>query len=89
MLEQIALIDDWTGHGMHVSTDPASNKMVECIALIVLEGTEYKRVYPEEPATFACPGDEGFDEWVIPIDTAAAEGAQLNDDRVSTLYGDG
>lgn len=89
VLDEIALIDDWTGHGMHVATNPAGNNMVECIALIVLEGTEYKRVYPEEPATFACPGDEGFDEWVITIETASSEAALLNDDRISTLYGDG
>jgi len=86
VLDQISTVDDWTGHGLHVSTNPAGNTMTRCMTILVLEGTEYRRVYPEEPATFACPEDEGFDEWVVTIDTPAVQAARLDENRVSTLY---
>jgi hypothetical protein len=86
VLEAIEGIDAWTGHGLHVPTDPSENQMVRCLALLVLEGTEWSRVYPEEPATFACPEDVGDDEWVVTIETAASQAAQLDENRVSTKF---
>ena len=86
VLEYISAVDEWTGHGLHIMTNPATNEAPECLAIVVLEGTEYKRVYPSEPATFACPADEGFDEWVVPVETVASEAALLDENRVSTKY---
>lgn len=88
VLDNVSAVGEWTGHGLHLAADPSANEKPACLAVVVLEGTEYKRVFPEEPATFACAEDVGVDDWVVTVETAASQRAQLNQERVSTLHGD-
>ena len=86
VLEELGQVNSWTGHGLHTETDPAGNRAARCGMIVKLENTEYVRVYPEEPATFAC--NEDFDEpdWRAIANTPAVEAAQLDANRLSTKF---
>ena len=86
VLDQVATIGEWTGHGLHVAADPTSKEKPPCVAVVELKGAGYRRVFPTEPATFACAADVGDDNWVVTVETTASQAAQLDEDRVSTLY---
>ena len=81
VLEEIGKITEWTGHGLHVPTNPGSNDAPTCGMLMELRGTEYVRALPEEPGTFDCD-----DDWRQTVSTAAVEAAQLDENRKSTRY---
>ena len=81
VLEEIGKITEWTGHGLHVPTNPGSNDAPTCGMLMELRGTEYVRALPEEPGTFDCD-----DDWRQNVSTAAVEAAQLDENRKSTRY---
>ena len=81
VLDEIAEITEWTGHGLHVPTYPAGNETPSCGLLYELKGTEYVRAAPEEIGTWECD-----DSWRQTITTPALEAAQLDENRKSTKY---
>lgn len=80
VLSEIRSISDWTGHGLHVPSNPSSNVMPECGILVEMVGTEYVRVAPAERGTYEC----GFASPTITTD--AVEAAQLDENRVSQQF---
>jgi len=81
ILDTIATIGDWTAGGLHAPSDPAGNDPVECGMLVQLVGTEYVRVYPEEPGTFSCE-----DGATVETPTQWVELALLDENRVSQQF---
>ena len=81
ILDTIATYEEWTAGGLHAPSDPAGNVPVECGVLMQLVGTEYVRVYPEEPGTFSCE-----DGATIDTPTQWVELAQLDENRVSQQF---
>jgi len=51
---QLANVHDWTGGGLHASSDPGANLPTDCGILMKMEGTTFVRVTPEQPGTFDC-----------------------------------
>jgi ABC-type branched-subunit amino acid transport system substrate-binding protein len=84
VLDAIADLGEWTGGGLHAPTQPAENMPPSCEALLKLEAGSIKRVKPEEPASFECD-----DSYVAEVSGPVVDQAQLNDDRVSTLFLEG
>ncbi len=81
-LENLKATNEWTGHGLHATTDPGGNHPPSCNLLLHLVGTEYVRVTPEEPGTFECD-----DSWVAPVvGTPALEAAKLDENRISQQF---
>lgn len=81
VLEEIANISEWTGHGLHVPAFPAGNEAPICGLLMELVGTEYRRAAPSEPGTFDCDP-----AWRQTVSTPAVEAALLDENRKSTRY---
>jgi len=81
VLDGIAEVHEWNAGGLHAPTDPGGNLPPNCNITLKLEGTEYVRVLPEEPGTFDCD-----DSWRVPVDTAAVQAAQLDENRISRLF---
>ena len=54
VLEEISKITEWTGHGLHVPTNPAGNEAPNCGMLMELKGTEYVRAAPPAAGTWEC-----------------------------------
>lgn len=84
VLDNIAEIDEWTAGGLHAPTVPRDNDVHQCGLLMKIEGRNYVRVAPTEPATFDCD-----DKYVVEVDTPALQAAKLDANRVSTLYAGG
>ena len=81
VIEQVKTITEWTGGGLHAPGNPAENLPPSCGMVLKLEGTEYSRVYPEEPGTFDCD-----DSFVVEVQTQWVEQAQLDENRVSQTF---
>jgi len=81
VIEQIRGVTEWTGGGLHAPANPAENLPPACGLVLKLEGTEYVRVFPEEPGTFDCN-----DDYVVEVQTQWVEQAQLDENRVSQLF---
>jgi ABC-type branched-subunit amino acid transport system substrate-binding protein len=81
ILDTIATYEEWTAGGLHAPSNPASNDPVECGMLVQLVGTEYVRVYPEEPGTFSCE-----DGATIDTPTQWVDLALLDENRVSQQF---
>lgn len=81
VLDEIRKITEWNGHGLHVTTNPASNIAPTCGMLMELRGTEYVRVLPEEPGTFDCNSD-----WASDVEIQAVIDAQLDENRIAQRY---
>ena len=82
VLDNLAATHEWTGGGLHSASDPGGNHPPACTAIFKVEGTEYIRVHPEEPASFDCgEGDE-----LLPTELPDLEALLLDENRVSHLY---
>ena len=82
VLDNLANTHEWTGGGLHSPSDPGGNHPPACSAIFKVEGTEYVRVHPIEPATFDCgDGDE-----LAPTDVPAVDDLLLDENRISHLY---
>ena len=81
VLEEIGKITEWTGHGLHVPTNPAGNEVPVCGILVELKGTEYVRAAPQEPGKWECA-----DSWRQTVETKAVTNAKLDENRKSTLH---
>jgi ABC-type branched-subunit amino acid transport system substrate-binding protein len=81
VIEEIKAIGEWDGGGMHAPTNPGANEPPACGLVLKLVGTEYVRVYPEEPGTFDC--DPSF---VKEVSSQWVDQAQLDENRISQLF---
>ena len=76
-------IDEWTGGGLHVPSDPGVNETPPCGLVMELVNDTYQRVFPEELGTYAC--DES---WSSSFTTEWSEQAKLDENRVSHQFTD-
>jgi|TARA_B100000965_G_C19595872_1_gene760194 hypothetical protein len=76
-------IDEWTGGGLHVPSDPGVNETPPCGLVMELVNDSYQRVFPEELGTYAC--DES---WSSSFTTEWSEQAKLDENRVSHQFTD-
>ena len=85
VLDNLAATHEWTGGGLHSASDPGGNHPPACTAIFKVEGTEYVRVFPEEPATFDCgDGDE-----LLPTNLPLLDTLLLDENRVSQQFSNG
>jgi hypothetical protein len=85
VLQNLAGIHSWTGHGLHAETDPGSNHPPKCGLIVKLVGSEYSRVVPAEPGTYECD-----DSWISPITNAPGLiAAKLDANRISQQFAAG
>ncbi len=83
VLNEAGGIDEWTGGGLHVPSDPGVNETPPCGLVMELINDSYQRVFPEELGTFAC--DES---WSSSFTTEWSEQAKLDENRVSHQFTD-
>jgi hypothetical protein len=83
VLAEAEAIDEWTGGGLHVPSDPGVNETPPCGAVLELVNDTYVRVFPEEAGTFVC--DEA---WAVSFSTVWTEQAKLDESRVSHQFTD-
>jgi hypothetical protein len=76
-------IEEWTGGGLHVPSNPGVNETPPCGAVLELVNDTYVRVFPKEAGTFAC--DES---WSASFSTEWTEQAKLDENRVSHQFTD-
>jgi ABC-type branched-subunit amino acid transport system substrate-binding protein len=66
IIEQAAAVDDWTGGGLHATTDPANGPQAvasPCSMLLVVKDGTFERLFPEidgpddDGGGFHCPAD--------------------------------
>jgi len=81
VLAEAAAVDEWTGGGLHVPTDPGSLEPPSCGMVLRIDGPTYQRVHPAEPGTASCD-----DAWVAQISTQWTEQANLDENRISQQY---
>ena len=81
MLDTAAALSEWSGHGLHVPTDPGANETPDCGIVLQLVGTTYQRVFPPEPGTFDCDPS-----YRTSITTQWSEEAALDENRVSQQF---
>ena len=83
VLNEAGGIDEWTGGGLHVPSDPGVNETPPCGLVMELVNDSYQRVFPEELGTFACD-----DSWSSSFTTEWSEQAKLDENRVSHQFTD-
>ena len=81
VLEEAAKIDEWSGGGMHVASDPGVNEPPPCGIVIELVGTTYERIFPTEPGTYECN-----ESWNAGFTNRWTEDAELDENRVSLKF---
>mgnify|MGYP001178609233 FL=1 len=81
VLEEAAKIDEWSGGGMHVASDPGVNEPPPCGIVIELVGTTYERIFPTEPGTYECN-----ESWNAGFTNRWTDDAELDEDRVSQKF---
>ncbi|GIR35120.1 MAG: hypothetical protein CM15mP49_05050 [Actinomycetota bacterium] len=78
VLEEAAKIDEWSGGGMHVASNPGVNEPPPCGIVIELVGTSYERIFPTEPGTYECN-----ESWNAGFTNRWTDDAELDENRVS------
>ena len=81
VLEEAAKIDEWSGGGMHVASDPGVNEPPPCGIVIELVGTSYERIFPTEPGTYECN-----ESWNAGFTNRWTDDAELDENRVSQKF---
>lgn len=81
VLAEAEAIDEWTGGGLHVPTDPGVNVAPTCGIVLRLEGEGYTRVFPEAEGELACDN-----AWRADVDTEWVEDANLDENRISQQF---
>jgi ABC-type branched-subunit amino acid transport system substrate-binding protein len=61
VMDELSKVEDWTAGGFHAPGDVGANKAPDCGVTVKLEGTEFKRVEPEEVGEFACDPSYAFE----------------------------
>ena len=81
VLEEAAKIDEWSGGGMHVASNPGVNEPPPCGIVIELVGTSYERIFPTEPGTYECN-----ESWNAGFTNRWTDDAELDENRVSQKF---
>lgn len=79
LVDNLASVTEWTGGGMHATTNPGENLPAKCALLVQVQGGEFVQVAPETTGEFEC-----YDDYLeLP---KATWGVKLNQDRLATTY---
>jgi ABC-type branched-subunit amino acid transport system substrate-binding protein len=81
VFQEIAKVDDWTGGGLHVSTNPSKNMPSECGMVVKMNGGTFERWDPKDPGSFDCDPS-----YIQPVTGDLVDRVKLGPDRVSTLF---
>ena len=83
VLDELSRVHDWTGGGLHSTTDPGANLPGACGMVLNLQGTEFVQWSPEERGAFECDPS-----YVVRVDPPVASAAdlQLDENRVSQKH---
>ncbi|WP_127782368.1 ABC transporter substrate-binding protein [Rhodococcus sp. X156] len=80
MVNELSKVHQWTGGGMHATTDPGANKPANCSMTLKLEDGKFNQVLPKTQGEFDCDG-----KYLVKV-SESAWGTQLNEDRIVTKY---
>jgi len=80
MVNNLAKTHDWTGGGLHASTDPGGNLPPSCGMLLKLDKTTWTQAFPTKQAELQCDPAYRFKT------PASTYGATLNPDRIATRF---
>ena len=78
VMAALAKVTSWTGGGLHSVGNPAENLPATCGVVLKVTGTEFTRVYPEEPGTLDCS-----DSYAAKVTGPIIERSHLDANRVS------
>jgi len=78
VMAALAKVTSWTGGGLHSVGNPAQNLPATCGVVLKVTGTEFTRVYPEEPGTLDCS-----DSYAAKVTGPIIERSHLDANRVS------
>jgi ABC-type branched-subunit amino acid transport system substrate-binding protein len=79
LVDQLSAVSEWTGGGMHATTDPGGNLPPKCAVLVQVKGGAFEQVAPAETGEFEC-----YEDYLeLP---ESSWGVELNEDRISTTY---
>jgi len=81
VLAEAEKIEEWSGGGLHVASNPGVNEPPPCGIVLELVGDTYERIFPPEPGTYACD-----DAWAGEFTNQWTEDAQLDENRVSQKF---
>ena len=80
MVNNLSKVHDWTGGGLHGSTDPGGNLPSKCGLVLHLNGTKWEQFYPTTLGQLDCN-----DTYRAAV-TGAAIGTTLGSDRIATKF---
>ncbi len=81
VLHALSNVHQWTGGGLHATTDPGSNLPPTCGMALKLDGTRWIQAMPATIGTFDCsPGSAAA------VTGPLVDAVKLGPDRVSTKY---
>ncbi len=81
VLAEAESIEEWSGGGLHVASNPGVNEPPPCGIVLELVGDTYERIFPPEPGTYACD-----DAWAGEFTNRWTDDAQLDENRVSQKF---
>ncbi|HJM29436.1 MAG: ABC transporter substrate-binding protein [Acidimicrobiales bacterium] len=81
VLSEAEKIEEWSGGGLHVASNPGVNEPPPCGIVLELVGDTYERIFPPEPGTYACD-----DAWAGEFTNRWTDDAQLDENRVSQKF---
>ena len=80
MVDGLAKVTEWTGGGLHGTSDPANNSPQECAILVSVSGDSYEQIQPAEKGEWYC-SENGARKA-----PESAWGVELNEDRIATDF---
>jgi ABC-type branched-subunit amino acid transport system substrate-binding protein len=81
MVNNLSKVHNWTGGGLHATTDPGGNKPSDCGLIMKLTGGTWAQWYPKERGQYDCNP-----EYLFHIQNQANWGTTLGPDRISTKF---
>ncbi|NPC98150.1 ABC transporter substrate-binding protein [Nocardioides sp. zg-DK7169] len=80
MVDGLAKVNEWTGGGLHGTSDPGNNTPQECAILVTVAGRGYEQIQPAEKGEWYCSKNGARKA------PEAAWGVELTDDRIATTF---
>jgi ABC-type branched-subunit amino acid transport system substrate-binding protein len=80
VVKELSGIHKWTGGGLHAEADPGANLPSTCGMLMGLKGTDFVRVEPKEPGTYACDPS-----YAAKLSGPVVQRAKLDANRIAQL----
>jgi ABC-type branched-subunit amino acid transport system substrate-binding protein len=80
VVKELSGIHEWTGGGLHAKADPGANLPSDCGLLLGLKGTNFIRVEPEKPGTYACDPS-----YAAKLSGPVVQRAKLDANRIAQL----